>query len=59
MVYDSDTFKALHPLTEAGEISYRKILEQRADEILFKSQHPFKWAISKIREMLALKEVEE
>ena len=37
MVYDSDTFKALHMLTEAGEISYRKIMEQRADEILFKN----------------------
>lgn len=59
MVYDSDTFKALHMLTEAGEISYRKILEQRADEILFKNRHPFKWAISKIREMITSKEVEE
>lgn len=58
MVYDSDTFKALHTLTEAGEISYRNILEQRADEILFKNQHPFKWAISKIREMFSLREVE-
>ena len=45
MVYYTDTLEPLHELTEEGEKLHRKLLEQQADEILFKSKHPLKyWA---------------
>lgn len=47
MVIDKD-LKPLHKLTEVGEEHYKKFLEEKADEILFKHQHPFKWFMQKI-----------
>ena len=45
MVYDTKTYRVLHPLTKEGEKEYQAMLELVADEILFKSKHPFKyWA---------------
>ena len=49
MVYYTDTLEPLHGLTESGEEMYRKLLEQRADEILFKSKHPIKYWWQRLR----------
>jgi len=43
MAYDTETLKALHPLTDAGKAAYEKMLQDKADEILFKDEHPFKY----------------
>lgn len=40
MVYDNKTLEPLHKLTTSGAETYSKILELRADEMLFKSKHP-------------------
>lgn len=50
MVLDEE-LRPLHSLTKKGEEDYRKLLEQIADEILFKHQHPFKWLWQKIKEI--------
>lgn len=52
MVYDSKTYQILHGLTPEGEAEYRKMLEEKADEILFRHQHPVRWFLLKIREKL-------
>ena len=48
MVYDSETNKPLHKMTEEGEDAYRLMLELKADEILFKAKHPVKYWIQRI-----------
>ena len=48
MSYDNDTLNILHGLTPEGQINYSKMLEQKADEILFKNKHPFKWLIARM-----------
>ena len=48
MVYDSKTHELFHPLTQEGEEAYRLMLELKADEILFKSKHPFKYWIQRL-----------
>ena len=45
MVYNSETNKPLHKMTEEGEDAYRLMLELKADEILFKAKHPVKYWI--------------
>ena len=52
MVYDAKTFEILHGLTNEGEENYHKMLEEKADEILFKHQHPFKWMLIKISKII-------
>ena len=52
MVIDKE-LRPLHQLTRIGEQNYRKMLEAEADEILFKHQHPFKWAIQKTKDIFA------
>lgn len=52
MAYDTKTLEILHGLSQEGQIEYQKMLERKADEILFKHQHPFKWTAMKIAEML-------
>ena len=47
MVLDEE-LRPLHKLTPKGEEDYRKMLEQKADEILFKHQHPLRWMIDRI-----------
>ena len=42
----------MHGLTPEGEAEYRKMLEEKADEILFRHQHPVRWFLLKIREKL-------
>ena len=51
MVLD-DQLRPLHKLSKSGEDAYRKFLEQKADEILFKHEHPIKWFIEKVKEFL-------
>ena len=53
MVYDAKTFRVLHGLTPRGRDAYHKMLEDEADEILFKHQHPFRWFAGKIAELAA------
>jgi len=53
MAYDSDTLEVLHSLTPEGEEHYHKMLEEKADEILFKHQHPFRWLARKMSEMFS------
>lgn len=48
MVYDEDTLEPLHCLTEEGEELHWKLLERKADEILFKHKHPFKYWIQRL-----------
>ena len=51
MVIDKEELKPLHKLTRKGEEEYKMMLEKKADEILFKHAHPFKWAMQKVKEM--------
>ena len=48
MVYYEKTYVPCHDLTKEGEVAYRKFLERKADEILFRHQHPFRWFWGKI-----------
>lgn len=50
MVLDKN-LKPLHQLSKQGEEAYNHFLEVKADEILFKHQHPFKWAVEKAKEI--------
>ena len=43
MVFYKDSFVLCHDLTDEGEKNYRKILEDRTTEILFKHYHPWKY----------------
>ena len=43
MVYYTKTLEPCHPLTQIGEEEHRKLLEFKADEILFRSKHPFRY----------------
>ena len=51
MAFYSDTLEVLHDLTPEGEEHYHKMLEQKADELLFKHQHPVKWLITKAKSL--------
>lgn len=46
MVYDANTLKALHPLTDEGKAAYEEMLQEKADEILFQDNHPFKYVFN-------------
>lgn len=50
MVYYTDTLIPCHRLTRSGEIEYRKMLEEKADEILFKHEHPVRYYLGVVRE---------
>lgn len=52
MVYDSKTFEILHGLTPEGEEEYRKMLEHEADMILFRHEHPLRWLLLRLKELL-------
>ena len=43
MVYETKTLELCHRPTEAGEKEYHIMLERKADEMLFKHKHPFKY----------------
>lgn len=51
MVYETKTLKICHKLSKEGKCNYEKFLEQKADEILFKHEHPIKWLFKKISEI--------
>ena len=48
MVYNSKTLEKCHELTDSGKREYQKMLERAADDILFRSKHPFKWFFIRI-----------
>ena len=50
MVLD-DELRPCHQLTKQGEEEYKRLLEQEADEILFKHAHLFKWLVLKTKEL--------
>lgn len=50
MAYDED-LKPCHELSIEGKASYEKMLERKADEILFKHKHPIRWFAQKIKEL--------
>lgn len=52
MVYYTNTLEPLHGLTKFGKEMYKKLLEQRADEILFKSKHPIKYWWQRTRNLI-------
>lgn len=52
MVYDAETLEPCHTLTKEGEEEYRRMLEFKADEILFKSKHPIRYWASRLRNLL-------
>lgn len=52
MAYETDTLELAHALSEKGEEEYRLLLELRADEILFKAKHPFKYWIQRLVNLL-------
>lgn len=54
MVYYKDTLEPLHNLTEQGEELLKQLLEQRADEILFKHKHPIKYWFQRLRNWIKL-----
>ena len=49
MAYDTNTLELLHALSDKGEEEYHLLLELKADEILFKSKHPFKYWFRRFR----------
>lgn len=51
MALDED-FRPLHHLSKVGEERYQAFLEMKADELLFKHEHPLKWLVQKIREWI-------
>ena len=53
MAYMSDTLEPAHGLTELGEQAYRQMLEFKADEILFRAKHPFKYWTQRLRNLMA------
>ena len=50
MVLDEE-LRPCHKLTKQGEEQYRIFLEQKADEILFKHEHPVRWLVLKTKEL--------
>ena len=54
MVIDPETLETLHPLSEEGKIAYDNFLLRRADEMIFKSTHPFLWIIHSILDFFNL-----
>ena len=52
MVFEENTLRILHELTEDGKIRYQKYLEQKADEILFRHDHPLKYIYEQIKEWI-------
>ena len=54
MVIDPETLEPLHPLSEEGKTAYDNFLLHRADEIIFKSTHPFLWIIHSILNLFNL-----
>lgn len=52
MVIDEETLVPLHELTEEGKEIYRRYLEYRADEILFKDKHPLVYLYEYIKDMI-------
>lgn len=52
MVFEEDTLKLLHPLTDEGKRRYEKFLELKADEILFKNEHPLIYLYKQIKEWI-------
>ena len=52
MVYYTDTLEPCHELTEKGKEEYRRMLELAADEILFKSKHPVKYWLQRLRNLI-------
>lgn len=59
MVLDEETLMPLHEMTEEGKQKYREYLEYRADEILFKNEHPLKYLWNYIRNMFHISYVED
>ena len=51
MVLDEE-LRPLHGLTEKGKEDYQRFLEQKADQILFRHNHPFIWFFMTIKEYL-------
>lgn len=51
MAYDTKTLEVLHRLTSQGQEHYQKMLEEKADEILFKHEHPIKWIMLKVKQL--------
>lgn len=47
MVYETDTLRPLHGLTPEGETLWREFLEKKADEILYRHEHPVKYVAGK------------
>lgn len=52
MVYETKTLELCHPLTEEGEQEYHRLLEEKADEILFRAKHPIKYWTQRIYNLL-------
>ena len=51
MAYDEETLKPLHGLTEEGRLEYDRLLEEKADEILYRHSHPVRHFFKKILRM--------
>jgi len=51
MVYDSKTYELLHRPTPEGRALYRVMLEEKATELIFKHEHPFRWFFQKLKEL--------
>ena len=52
MVYETKTLELCHDLSGDGEMAYRHMLELKADELLFKSKHPVRYWLQRIRNLL-------
>lgn len=54
MVYYTDTLEPLHDLNSEGEEARWRLLERKADEILFRSKHPIKYWFQRLRNWIKL-----
>lgn len=55
MVYECETLKLCHNLTEKGEFEYHKLLDYYADQILFENKYPLFSKIMKIMNFFKIK----
>ena len=54
MAYDSETFEVLHELTDSGRETYRAFLEEQADLILYRHEHPFRHLLERVLELFGI-----
>lgn len=55
MVYESETLKPCHGLTEMGCVEYQELLDSSADKLIFKNRYPLFSKITVILDALNIR----